>query len=86
MSHKAAGDDAADIRDFEQWGFAEGFARTSLRGAWTQEDLVIHVRMHAEKVKTGNQMSREVCRLFFPRPCSDGQVEHVIERIQAHLP
>ena len=86
MSHKAAGDDAADIRDFDQWGFTEGFARTSLRGAWTHDDMAIHVRMYADKVKTGNQMSREVCRLFFPRPCTDEQVEHVIDRIKAHLP
>lgn len=86
MSHKAAGDDAADIRDFDQWGFAEGFARMSLRGAWTHDDVAIHVRMYADKVKTGSQMSREVCRLFFPRPCADDQVEHVIERIKAHLP
>ncbi len=86
MSHKAAGDDAADIRDFDQWGFADGFARTSLRGAWTHGEIAIHVRMYADKVKTGNQMSREVCRLFFPRPCTDEHVEHVIDRIKAHLP
>lgn len=86
MSHKGAGDDASDIRDFEQWGFAEGFARTSLRGKWKIDDVDIHVRMHADKVKMGQQISREVCRLFFPRPCTDAQVEHVIERIKAHLP
>ncbi|MHB0958765.1 MAG: hypothetical protein ACYC0X_15530 [Pirellulaceae bacterium] len=87
MSHKGTSATITDIRDFEQWGFAEGFARTSLRGNWKIADEgMIDVRMHSEKIKTGTAMSRNVTRLFFPRPCSDKDVEHVIRRISEHLP
>lgn len=87
MSHKGTSATITDIRDFEQWGFAEGFARTSLRGNWKiGDDGVIDVRVHSEKIKTGKAMSRQVARLFFPRPCSDKDVEHVIRRISEHLP
>lgn len=86
MSHKGAGDAVKDIRDFDQWGYAEGFARSSVRGSWKIGDTPVHVRMRSEKVKTGHQMTRAICRLFFTRPCTDEQVEHVIERIKAHLP
>ena len=85
MSHKGAAADAKDIRDFAQWGFAEGFARTSIRGAWKREDSDVQVRMHSEKIKTGQQMTRGIARLFFSQPCSDQEVEHVIRRISEHL-
>lgn len=86
MSHKGASETASDLRDYEQWGFKEGFARTSLRGLWQLvDDNSVDVRMHSEKIRTGSQVTRKVARLFFPKPCSDLEVEHVIRRIQEHL-
>lgn len=86
MSHKGKSETATDLRDFDQWGFAEGFARTSLRGLWSFDDECnIDARMHVEKIRTGSQISRKVARIFFPKPCSDREVEHVLQRIQDHL-
>lgn len=86
MSHKGKSEAAKDLRDHEQWGYAEGFARVSLRGLWKlSDDVSVDVRMHAEKIRTGSQVSRRVARVFFPKPCSDQEVEHVIQRIQEHL-
>lgn len=86
MAHKGITDLASDLRDFAQWGFAEGFARTSVRGVWQiGDETTIDMRMHAEKIRTGSQVSRKVARVFFPKPCSDQEVEHVFNRIQEHL-
>lgn len=86
MAHKGTTEAASDLRDYEQWGFAEGFARTNLRGLWAiGEDVKIDARMHMEKIKTGSQISRKVARVFFPKPCSDEEVEHVLQRLQEHL-
>jgi hypothetical protein len=86
MAHKGATTDAKDVRDFEGWGFKTGFARTSLRGLWQMNDeYSVLCRMYSESVKTSNAISRTIARLFFPRPCTDQEVEHVIQRISDHL-
>ena len=91
MSHKGTPDTAADIRDFEHWNFAEGFARTRVKGAWRlplavegEPVGVVHVRMMQDNVRLDDSRSRRVARVFFPRPCTDEEVEHVLRRIEQH--
>ncbi|MEZ6069493.1 MAG: hypothetical protein R3C10_04285 [Pirellulales bacterium] len=85
MSHRASADDAKDIRDYDEWVYENGFARTSIKGKWKREDDSILVHMHDESVKLGKQVSRQVSRIFFPRPCSDTDIAYVVERVRAHF-
>lgn len=85
MAHRASADDAKDIRDYDEWVYEKGFARTSIKGKWKRGEDAILVHMHDESVKLGKQLSRHVSRLFFPRPCTDADIEHVITRIKDHI-
>lgn len=86
MSRKGSPELGKDIRDFDQWVFDSGFARSSMRGVWkTGGEGCIDVRMHYEQVKVNDQLTRQVARLYFAKPYGDGDVEHVIRRIREHF-
>jgi hypothetical protein len=86
MSRKGSPDTATDIRDFDQWVFESGFARSCIRGMWKRdEDDRIDVRMHYEQVKVNKTLNRNIARLYFAKPYTDEEVEHVIKRIREHF-
>lgn len=85
MSRKGAPELGKDIRDFDQWVFDSGFARSSIRGVWKRGEGCIDVRMHFEQVKVNDQLTRHVARLYFAKPYGDEDVEHVIGRIREHF-
>jgi hypothetical protein len=86
LSKKGVADDGVDLRGMEEWNFSSGYARSSLRGKWKTGDLAVDVSMHAARVRVSRQTIRKFARFFFPKPCSDAEVEHVLRRVREHLP
>jgi hypothetical protein len=86
LSKKGVTADGVDLRGMEEWNYASGYARSSLRGCWKTANSAVDVRMHEDRVKVGPQTTRKLARFFFPRPCSDAEVEHVLRRVREHLP
>jgi hypothetical protein len=86
ISKKGYPEDGVDVRSLAEWNFANGYARTSIRGSWKMADSSVDVRMHADRVPVGDQTVRQLARFFFPKPCNDNEVEHVISRVWQHLP
>jgi hypothetical protein len=86
MSRKGGPESGGDIRDYDAWVFASGFARSSIRGIWkSPHKSGIEVRMHYEQVKVSQQLTRPLARLYFAKPYSDQELEHVIKRLREHL-
>ncbi len=86
MSRKGAAELGSDIRDFDEWVFENGYARNSIRGIWKQPDSSgVDVRMHYEQIKLTKQVTRSIARLYFAKPYTDQDVEHVIKRIREHF-
>jgi hypothetical protein len=86
MSRKGSPESGTDIRDFDEWVYENGFARSSIRGIWKTSDTPgIDVRMHYEQVKVNQQLTRPLTRLYFAKPFTDQDVEHVIKRLREHL-
>ena len=86
LSKKGVMTDGVDLRGMEEWHYASGYARSSLRGCWKTSTSAVDVRMHEDRVKVGPQTARTLARFFFPKPCNDAEVEHVIHRVREHLP
>lgn len=86
MSKKGAPELGKDIRDYSEWVYENGFARSCIRGIWGSGDgPKIDVRMHYEQVKVSKTLTRQVARLYFAKPYSDEDVEHVIQRVRDHF-
>ena len=86
LSKKGVTADGIDLRGMDEWNYASGYARSSLRGCWKAATTTVDVRMHEDRVRVGPQTTRKLARFFFPRPCSDAEVEHVLRRVREHLP
>lgn len=78
-----------DLRDENAYTFSSGFSRLSARGHWkcpsndnsAQKPLYVH--MNSDKIRLGPSSERKIARLFIPNLCEDGDIEHVISRIQS---
>ncbi|WP_337175417.1 hypothetical protein [Paludisphaera sp.] len=85
MSRKGAPGTGQDIRDFPEWVYDNGFARSSIKGTWKRDPAGVDVRMHYDRVKVSKELTRLMARLYFSKPYSDQDVEHVILRIREHF-
>ncbi len=85
MTRKGAPGFGQDIRDFPEWVYDNGFARSSIKGTWKIGTAETDVRMHYDQVKVSKQLTRPMARLYFSKPYTDEDVEHVIGRIRDHL-
>lgn len=86
MSKKGAPELGKDIRDYTEWVYENGFARSCIRGIWGKEgECKVDVRMNYEQVKVSKTLTRPVARLYFAKPYCDEDIEHVIQRIRDHF-
>lgn len=86
MSRKGSPELVGDLRDFDQWVYESGFGRSCIRGTWTiNPETRVDFRMHYEKVKVNDTLTRDIARVFLAKPYKDDEVEYVIRRIREHI-
>ncbi len=80
-----------DLRDNPHWTFDQNCARPAIRGIWLlpghqNGDPGINTFLHEDWLKIDTKTKKKLARIFVVKSCTDGDIEHVIQRIREHLP
>ncbi|QDV15816.1 hypothetical protein Pan153_04350 [Gimesia panareensis] len=75
-----------DLRSEKNWQFSKGYSRTNIRGFWKNgSGKSIYTHMNADRVRVSKTETRDFARLVINELCSDGELDHVVDRICDHL-
>ncbi|QDT77291.1 hypothetical protein Mal35_07170 [Gimesia maris] len=75
-----------DLRNEQNWQFSQGYSRTNIRGFWRDgKNDPIYVHMNADRVRISQSETRDFARLVINELCTDGELDHVVNRIRQHL-
>ncbi len=86
ISRKGRPKHGNDLRTDKNWRFEKGYARTSLRGFWKCPSTShLYVHMNSDQTRLSKSTTRKFARIFVPDLCSDGDLDHVIQRIHDHI-
>lgn len=82
---QATNGNAADLRDSNVWKFGNGYSRKSMRGSWQIGNQSLFSHMNFDTLQIDKNTKLNIARVFIPDRCSDGEIDHVIRRIQEHF-
>lgn len=85
MSKKGPTTDLSDLRDDPNWRYENGYARRTMRGHWSCVSSQLFMHMHYDTIQIDKKTTRDLARVFVPKYCPDGELDHAIERIRNHL-
>jgi len=79
-----------DLRDNPHWTFGKDCARSSIRGFWLTPNGQaghegINTFLHEDSLKIDSKTTKKMARIFIIKSCTDGDIEHVIQRIRDHI-
>lgn len=86
MSKRGRPKSGSDLRNEKNWQFQKGYSRTNIRGFWKDgPGEAIYVHLNADRVRLSPSQHRDFARLVVTQLCSDGELDHVVDRIRDHL-
>lgn len=86
MSKRGRPKSGTDLRNEKNWQFEKGYSRTNIRGFWkTAVGMELYVHMNADRVRLNQSQTRNFARLVVTQLCTDGDLDHVVDRIRDHL-
>lgn len=86
LTKKGAMHNRDDLRDDPDWHHTTGYARRQIKGSWLNADSsIVFMHLTHDTIIIDRKTSRDLSRLFVPRPCSEGALQDAISRILAHL-
>ncbi|WP_413432779.1 hypothetical protein [Crateriforma spongiae] len=76
----------SDLRKYKHWNHSSGYARKSLSGFFRcgSSGQTLFAHLHDDKIPESFGRDR-VSRVFISRFCEDGEIEHAIKAIRAHI-